>query len=185
MASEVLARCRHCDLSSLSRAHSQRRPLTSAHRISCGVLDTIRQNLEGLGGGSKSASETRLLQAIQGTRQGLETSAAQKADILAAVEDLVEAGAGVATASSSSINATWKLLWTTEKVQICALSFVHRILGPPFPSTSSRVILDSYKNISERCRSMMVHEAHAGDPLHPQAGKMVWDGGGGCLPGGG
>ncbi len=51
--------------------------------------------------GSKSASESKLLQAIQGTKQGLETSAAQKADILAAVEELVEAGAGTATASSS------------------------------------------------------------------------------------
>ncbi|CAL5220831.1 g2911 [Coccomyxa viridis] len=39
----------------------------------------------------------------------------QKADILAAVEELVEAGAGTGTASSQNINATWKLLWTTEK----------------------------------------------------------------------
>ena len=71
--------------------------------------------------GSKSASESKLLQAIQGTKQGLETSAAQKADILAAVEELVEAGAGTGTASSQNINATWKLLWTTEKVQTLAI----------------------------------------------------------------
>lgn len=77
--------------------------------------------------GSKNASENRLLQAIQGTKQGLETSAAQKADILAAVEELVEAGAGIATASSSNINATWKLLWTTEKVPSHPLCFVYGI----------------------------------------------------------
>ena len=71
--------------------------------------------------GTKSASETNLLQAIQGTRQGLETSPAQKADILAAVEDLVEKGAGSATAASSNINATWKLLWTTEKVLLLTI----------------------------------------------------------------
>ena len=79
--------------------------------------------------GSKSASESKLLQAIQGTKQGLETSAAQKADILAAVEELVEAGAGTATASSSKINATWKLLWTTEKVQAHPCSSVLSVEG--------------------------------------------------------
>ena len=127
MALEVISRCRHHHLSSLSPSQSCRRPLRASSRISCGVLDTLRQTIGGLGAGSKNASESRLLQAIQGTRQGLETSAAQKADILAAVEELVDAGAGIATASSSTINATWKLLWTTEKVRVPALSFVFSI----------------------------------------------------------
>ena len=68
--------------------------------------------------GSKGACESRLLQAIQDTRQGQDTTPAQKVEILAAVEDLAELGSDEATASSPSINATWKLLWTTEKVQL-------------------------------------------------------------------
>lgn len=85
-------------------------------KTTCGVLDAITQNFGGFGAGSKGANESRLLKAIQNTRQGLDTSPAQKTEILAAVEELVELGSGSATTSSSNINATWKLLWTTEKV---------------------------------------------------------------------
>ena len=127
MALEALSRCRQHDLSLLKPTHSCRQPLRPSHKISCGVLDSIRQSFGGLGVGSKSTSESRLLQAIQGTKQGLETSAAQKAGILAAVEELVKAGADTPTASSSNINATWKLLWTTEKVPIYPLCAVYGI----------------------------------------------------------
>ena len=108
------SRCPH--LGPLCQPLTCRRPVPRGHSIRCGVLEIIRQNIGSLDGSRKVSKESRLLRAIQGTRQGLDTSAEQKAEILAAVEDLVEAGAGPATASSSNINATWKLLWTTEKV---------------------------------------------------------------------
>ena len=108
------SRCPH--LGPLYQPLTSCRPVPRDHSIRCGVLEIIRQNIGSLDGSRKIQKERRLLRAIQGTRQGLDTSAEQKAEILAAVEDLVEAGADSATASSSNINATWKLLWTTEKV---------------------------------------------------------------------
>ena len=108
-------------LSSAFQTDSNRACRSARQRVSCGVLDTIRQSFGGLGTGSKSARESRLLQAIQETRQGQSTTPAQKADILAAVEELVELGLNEATATSPAINATWKLLWTTEKVQLAVI----------------------------------------------------------------
>ena len=116
MASGRVSHSRCLHLGPLCQPLTSRRPVLRGHSIRCGVLEIIRQNIGGLDGSRKIQKESRLLRAIQGTRQGLDTSAEQKAEILAAVEDLVEAGAGSATASSSNINATWKLLWTTEKV---------------------------------------------------------------------
>lgn len=116
MASGLVPHSRCPHLGPLCQPLTSRRPVSRGHSIRCGVLEIIRQNLGSLDGSRKIQKESRLLRAIQGTRQGLDTFAKQKAEILAAVEDLVEAGAGSATASSSNINATWKLLWTTEKV---------------------------------------------------------------------
>ena len=108
-------------LSSAFQTNANRGWRCARRKVSCGVLETIRQNLGGFGTGSKSARESRLLQAIQETRQGQSTTPAQKADILAAVEELVELGLNEATATSPAINATWKLLWTTEKVQLAVI----------------------------------------------------------------
>lgn len=62
-----------------------------------------------------AAAESRLLEAIKGTDRGLTTTEQQKADILDAVEELAELGRGTVS-TGGKISATWRLIWTTEKV---------------------------------------------------------------------
>ena len=56
-----------------------------------------------------------LLAAIDGTERGCKTSSSQRAKIDAAINVLEEA-AEVGNDLSTDLTATWKLLWTTEKV---------------------------------------------------------------------
>ena len=58
-----------------------------------------------------------LLAAIQSTERGLSTTPAQRSAILSATEALTELGRGTTT-TSDALSATWKLLWTTEKVPV-------------------------------------------------------------------
>lgn len=53
---------------------------------------------------------------MQGSGRGVDNAAQQKERILEAVESLADKGKGQET-TSSSIDASWKLLWTTEKVK--------------------------------------------------------------------
>ena len=62
-----------------------------------------------------TAAESRLLAAIEGTDRGLNTTKEQKAEILDAVEALAGLGRG-SVSTGSNISATWRLIWTTEKV---------------------------------------------------------------------
>ena len=157
-------------LSSAFQTNTNRAWRCARPKVSCGVLETIRQNLGGLGTGSKSARESRLLQAIQETRQGQSTTPAQKADILAAVEELVEFGLNEATAKSPAINATWKLLWTTEKVvqlTVYATSCTQHAHGEERPLAHTRPhSLYRIKSARAGC---------AGNPLYSETGKAVWD----------
>jgi hypothetical protein len=56
----------------------------------------------------------RLLAAVEGTERGLKTSPQQLQEIKACFLELEEAGQPPAT--DALLNATWRLLWTTEKV---------------------------------------------------------------------
>jgi hypothetical protein len=58
----------------------------------------------------------RLLSSIEGADRGLGNSAEQREAVLAAAAELAELGRG-ATTTGSDLSATWKLLWTTEKVR--------------------------------------------------------------------
>lgn len=156
-------------LSSAFQTNANRAWRCARRKVSCGVLETIRQNLGGLSTGSRSARESRLLQAIQETRQGQSTTPAQKADILAAVEELVELGLNEATASSPAINATWKLLWTTEKVQLTVFATVcmKHAHGREMPPAHTRP-QSLYRRKSEKADG-------AGNPFHSETGKAIWD----------
>ena len=81
------------------------------------VLDRLKKVI------SRSGLDTRgavndLLAAVESTQRGLSTSPTSRAQINAAVETLERCGKGEVTTDSSKIDATWRLLWTTEKVDI-------------------------------------------------------------------
>ena len=85
-------------------------------RISCGLLDTVSNGIFKKVRGSQSvAAETRLLNAIKSTERGLKTPPSSRQDILQAVNELEEIGKGIPT-TGTGLSATWRLLWTTEKV---------------------------------------------------------------------
>ena len=84
--------------------------------ISCGLLDTVSNGVfNRIRGGQSIAAETRLLNAIKNAERGLETPPSTTQDILQAVNELEEIGRGKVT-TGTSLSATWRLLWTTEKV---------------------------------------------------------------------
>ncbi len=66
------------------------------------------------------AAVQELLRAIDGTDRGVNTSAEQRQQIFRAIDALETLPAGKDGAArrdnSTSVSATWKLLWTTEKV---------------------------------------------------------------------
>ena len=79
------------------------------------VLDRLRKVI------SRSGLDTRtavndLLAAVESTQRGLSTSKSSRAQIDASVDFLERCGKGDVTTDSSKIDATWRLLWTTEKV---------------------------------------------------------------------
>lgn len=58
-----------------------------------------------------------LLAAIEGTNRGCQTSSSQRAKIDAAI-NVLEGAADRGNDFSLDLSATWKLLWTTEKVRL-------------------------------------------------------------------
>lgn len=84
-------------------------------RTSCGLLDSFVSRTFKSPINQSIAAETKLIEAIKDSQRGLNTSASQKQDILSAVEELESIGRGTVT-TNEVISATWKLLWTTEKV---------------------------------------------------------------------
>ena len=58
----------------------------------------------------------RLLSSIEGADRGLGNSPEQREEVLAAAAELARLGGGTTT-TGSDLSATWKLLWTTEKVR--------------------------------------------------------------------
>eukprot|EP00873_Tetraselmis_striata_P036818 jgi/Tetstr1/457082/TSEL_043743.t1 len=71
------------------------------------------------GGASKAKAKQKqlvgeLLELVDGTERGLACDKARTAEIAAAVDALAELG-GEQVTTGSSLSATWKLLWTTEK----------------------------------------------------------------------
>lgn len=63
----------------------------------------------------EEAAVSRLLAAIEGCERGLTGNEEQRAEIMAAVEELRELGSGSTTTGADELSATWRLLWTTEK----------------------------------------------------------------------
>ena len=64
---------------------------------------------------SNASAVHDLLTAIRGTERGVSTTGAQRQAILTATAALTELGRG-STTTCDTLSATWKLLWTTEKV---------------------------------------------------------------------
>lgn len=56
---------------------------------------------------------------MQGSERGVRNGQGQKEKILEAAESLTEQGKNQET-TGRDIDASWKLLWTTEKVTACA-----------------------------------------------------------------
>ena len=95
------------------------RPHSARHKglvVPCSaVLDRLKRVI------SRSGLDTRgavndLLAAVESTQRGLSTSKTSRAQIDATVDLLEKCGKGEVTTDSSKIDATWRLLWTTEKV---------------------------------------------------------------------
>lgn len=63
----------------------------------------------------EEAAVSRLLIAVEGSERGLSGDEQQRAEIMAAVEELKELGSGSTTTGAAELSATWRLLWTTEK----------------------------------------------------------------------
>ena len=109
------------------KAHTSwchRRPHSARHRrpvVPCSaLLDRLKRVI------SRSDQDTRgavndLLAAVESTQRGLSTSNTSRAQIDAAVDVLERCGKGGVTTDSSKIDATWRLLWTTEKVDSALL----------------------------------------------------------------
>lgn len=99
--------------------HPRVRSVRGTVRISCGLLDTISNGIFSKTVGVQSiAAEARLLSAIKNTERGLKTPPSIRQDILQAVNELEEIGKGTVT-TGTGLSATWRLLWTTEKVGDC------------------------------------------------------------------
>lgn len=131
-----------------------------------------------------AAAESRLLKAISGTDRGLTTTGEQKAEILEAVEELAELGRG-SISTGGKISATWRLLWTTEKVLrrriailalLCCmrttLLLIHSALcrPPRRPSSSSKTRRGSGPRSATSTRHALHHHMlqdmkHAGRAL--------------------
>lgn len=81
----------------------------------------------------RQAAVGRLLAAIEGSERGLatQTQPAAAADIMAAVDELAELGEGSATTEDETLSATWKLLWTTEKVGKSRGLWGRQLQAPP------------------------------------------------------
>ncbi|KAL4429336.1 hypothetical protein ABPG77_005110 [Micractinium sp. CCAP 211/92] len=63
----------------------------------------------------EEAAVSRLLIAVEGSERGLSGDEQQRAEIMAAIEELKELGSGSTTTGAAELSATWRLLWTTEK----------------------------------------------------------------------
>ena len=96
-----------------------RRPQKVQHRrlvVPCSaVLDRLRRVISRSGLDNRGAVDD-LLTAVESTQRGLSTSKTSRAQIDASVNFLEKCGKGDVTTDSSRIDATWRLLWTTEKV---------------------------------------------------------------------
>ena len=68
---------------------------------------------------SAASSKTDLLALCAASDRGASSSPAQQAEILSKVDELVASNTASKT-SATDITASWKLVWTTEKVRGCA-----------------------------------------------------------------
>jgi hypothetical protein len=89
-------------------------------RVSCGFFDRFNRKSVTAPNSRSAAAEAKLLEAIKGSQRGLDVSASLKEEILRCVEELEEMGK-LSITTNDEINATWKLLWTTEKVKTQSL----------------------------------------------------------------
>lgn len=148
----------------------------------------------------------QLLEAIEGTERGLSTSAEKQEQIDAAIAILEEAGKGSVT-SGESLTATWRLVWTTEKVQ-------EKVLMQPFPQLYILTLPKTVYNVSHtnieagnvirsiclrwgmvwdfgqmiwnpgiRQNAEVLRCLIAGNPFHLEECRLVWNKGRRCLPG--
>lgn len=91
---------------------SHRRPSTVQHAF----LDSLKSIFTGdAASKERKLLETKLLEAVKGTKRGLSTSKEQASSISSVVESLQELWLDKPT-TTSELSATWRLLWTTEKV---------------------------------------------------------------------
>ena len=157
------------------------------------------------------AAVQELLRAIEGTDRGVNTSPEQRQEIFRAIEALEAlpaSGNGAAERDdSASVSATWKLLWTTEKVLLrkyedCVLCIhssestiglpltLEQVLcirlsfcsADPLPA-SLRPGAGSYRALlAQPCRIIINRVVSTGDPVHPEAGAVVPHGRRRCLP---
>jgi PAP_fibrillin len=99
------------DLSLFSPVTSRRR--LSRHQGQCqavfGLFDRVKQSSK-----ASNAKVDQLISLAEETQLGTKTDPTTKKELLRLVDELQEAQSGAVT-TDSRINATWKLLWTTEK----------------------------------------------------------------------
>ena len=96
------------------RCCAARWPARQRRRAACCSAAQLQGNQQ------RAQAVSDLLRAIEGTDRGVNTSAEQRQSIFRAIDALEALPAGADGAAdhtgNASVSATWKLLWTTEKV---------------------------------------------------------------------
>lgn len=105
-----------------SVSHSKARcgliALKTHHRSSSTAPNAFLDSLKSIFSGAskeKARLENKLLDAVKGTKRGLVNTKEQVEAITSAVEALQELCVDDTT-TSASLSATWRLVWTSEKV---------------------------------------------------------------------
>ncbi len=115
MAAKLLLPSPRLGIEDGPRCYAARWPARVPRRAACCSATQVQGDQQ-----RTQAAVQELLRAIDGTDRGVNTSPEQRQRILRAIdalETLPASGNGAAERDdSASVSATWKLLWTTEKV---------------------------------------------------------------------